>query len=51
LQKVEEIGAPAEDGRNRNSCRRWKEYELLQKVEGTPSEGVRNRSCGRRLKE
>jgi hypothetical protein len=48
---MEGIGAPAEGGRNRSFCWRWKKYELLQKVERTTSEGVINRGCGRRLKE
>jgi hypothetical protein len=42
LQNVEGIETPMEGGRNRNSCRRWKEQKLQQKVEaiGAPAVGV-----------
>jgi hypothetical protein len=50
---VEGIGTLAEDGGNRNSCRRRKEYKFLQKVEGigAPEGGERKRNSGRRCKE
>jgi hypothetical protein len=47
------IGAPEEDGRNRSSRRRWKEYRLLQKEKGieSPAEGGRNRNSSIRREE
>jgi hypothetical protein len=50
---VERTDADAEGERNRNSDRRWKGHNQMQKMEGieTPTEGGKDRSRCRRWKE